>query len=136
LSASITLLTDLVGWPNVKDKDAYAGRVRGDGMAPDYRQGDIVVFSPALVARAGDDCLARLTDGRIIFHRVFFETDAGGAPVARLQPRNQKHRPTVVPVDEIAAIHRAVFKYQPVDAPLDDLLSDEAEAQPLSVVGD
>jgi repressor LexA len=133
-AASIVLLTELVGWPDVVDKDAFAGRVLGDGMAPDYRQGDIVVFSPALRARAGDDCLVRLVDGRMTFHRVFFETDAADAPVVRLQPRNEKHRPTVVSADEVAAIHRAAFKYQPVDSEPENNVQDEPALEEDSVL--
>jgi repressor LexA len=135
VAASISLLTDLVGWPDVNDKDAFAGRVRGDGMAPDYRQGDIVVFSPALPARTGDDCLVRLDDGRMTFHRVFFETDADDSPVVRLQPRNETHRPTVVSADRIAAIHRAVFKYQPIDDQCGNHAPDDMAVEENSVAG-
>ena len=65
---------DYVGCPDVHDKDAFAARVHGDSMAPKYRQGDIVIFSPALSPREGDDCFVRFDDGQTTFKRVFFET--------------------------------------------------------------
>lgn len=33
--------------PDLADPDAFTARVVGDSMAPDYREGDIVIFSPA-----------------------------------------------------------------------------------------
>jgi len=102
-----------VGCPDVTDTEAFALRVSDDDMTPKYRLGDIVIFSPARAARDGDDCLVRLIDGRTLFHRVFFETGAPGA--VRLQPRNERRPPTIVTSDQIAVMHKAVYKYQRVD---------------------
>ena len=38
---------DYVSCPDVSDRDAFAARVHGDSMVPKYREGDIVIFSPA-----------------------------------------------------------------------------------------
>ena len=57
----------------------------------------------------------RFEDGQTTFKRVFFETAEGGASVIRLQPRNEKYRPQVVPREEISGLYKAVFKYQRVD---------------------
>ena len=35
--------------------------------------------------------------------------------VIRLQPRNEKYRPQVVPSEQISGMYKAVFKYQRVD---------------------
>ena len=106
---------DYVGCPDVRDKDAFAARVHGDSMTPKYREGDIVIFSPAAGPRSGDDCFVRFGDGHTTFKRVFFENDAAGQPVLRLQPRNEKYRPQVIPPENVTGVYKAVFRYQRVD---------------------
>ena len=103
-----------VGCPDVNDNDAFAARVSGDSMIPKYREGDIVIFSPAAACKDGDDCFVRFDDGHTTFKRVFFETTEGTSMI-RLQPRNEKYRPQVVPSDQISGMYKAVFKYQRVD---------------------
>jgi phage repressor protein C with HTH and peptisase S24 domain len=104
-----------VSCPDLRDDDAFAARVHGDSMTPKYREGDIVIFSPAAAPRDGDDCFVRFADGQTTFKRVFFETGEGGKPVIRLQPRNEKYRPQVVPGDAVSGLYRAVYRYQRVD---------------------
>ena len=106
---------DYVSCPDVHDRDAFAARVHGDSMAPKYRQGDIVIFSPALPPRDGDDCFVRFSDGHTTFKRVFFESAENGASVLRLQPRNERYRPQVVPSENVTGLYRAVYRYQKVD---------------------
>jgi phage repressor protein C with HTH and peptisase S24 domain len=106
---------DYVGCPDVQDKDAFAARVHGDSMRPKYSEGDIVIFSPSLSPRDGDDCFVRFEDGHTTFKRVFFETGEGGASVLRLQPRNEKYRPQIVPAEQVTGLYKAVYRYQRVD---------------------
>jgi phage repressor protein C with HTH and peptisase S24 domain/transcriptional regulator with XRE-family HTH domain len=107
---------DYVGCPDLADKDAFAARVHGDSMTPKYREGDIVIFSPASPPRTGDDCFVRFADGQTTFKRIFFETDAANPiPVIRLQPRNERYRPMVVGSDQVSGLYRAVYRYQKVD---------------------
>ncbi len=106
---------DYVGCPDVQDREAFAARVHGDSMTPKYREGDIVIFSPAAIPKTGDDCFVRFEDGQTTFKRVFFETAEGGASVIRLQPRNEKYRAQVIPREEISGLYKAMFKYQRVD---------------------
>jgi SOS-response transcriptional repressor LexA len=104
-----------VGCPDVSDRDAFAARVHGDSMEPKYRAGDIVIFSPAATSRSGDDCFVRLVDGQTTFKRVFFENDEAGGAVVRLQPRNERYRPRIIPGVEVAGVYKAVYRYQPVN---------------------
>lgn len=101
--------------PDPADPDAFACRVIGDSMAPDYREGDIVVFSPARDARDGADCFVRLEpDHESTFKRVFFlaEPGARGADGAhthiRLQPLNPAYPPRTVPREQVAGLYPAV----------------------------
>src|SRR5687767_8452109 len=102
---------DYVGCPDVQDKDAFAARVHGDSMTPKYRPGDIVIFSPALSPKSGDDCFVRFEDGQTTFKRIFFENDEHSSPVIRLQPRNEKYRAQVIPAERITGLYKAVYKY-------------------------
>lgn len=64
----------------VGDADAFAARVVGDSMSPEYREGDIVVFSPTKAASSGSDCFVRLDrDAQTTFKRVFFEGRDGAS---------------------------------------------------------
>jgi phage repressor protein C with HTH and peptisase S24 domain len=110
---------DYVGCPDVRDKDAFAARVTGDSMRPKYREGDIVIFSPSLSARSGDDCFVRFEDGQTTFKRIFYESGDNGEAVLRLQPRNEKYRPQVVPSEKVAGLYRAVYRYERVDQDAD-----------------
>lgn len=106
---------EYVGCPDVRDTDAFAARVHGDSMTPKYREGDIVIFSPAAAPRDGDDCFVRFGDGQTTFKRVFFEAGEGGNGVIRLQPRNEKYRPQTVPSEEVSGLYKAMYRYQRVD---------------------
>jgi repressor LexA len=106
---------DYVGCPEVNDKDAFAARVHGDSMMPKYHPGDIVIFSPAANPREGDDCFVRFDDGQTTFKRVFFESDAEGTAMIRLEPRNPKYQPRIFPAEKVVGLYRAMYKYQRVD---------------------
>jgi SOS-response transcriptional repressor LexA len=105
-----------VSCPDLSDQNAFAARVQGQSMTPKYADGDIVIFSPSLAARNGDDCFVRFADGQTTFQRVFFESDEQSrSPMIRLQPRNESHRATVLPCERVAGLYRAVYRYHRVD---------------------
>lgn len=104
-----------IGCPDLSDPDAFAARVHGDSMVPKYREGDIVVFSPSSSWRDGNDCFVRFADGQTTFKRVFTEKNEDGVPVLRLQPRNERYRPQVIPADKISGLYKAVYQYRRVD---------------------
>lgn len=106
---------DYVGCPDLEDRDAFAARVHGDSMTPKYRQGDIVIFSPAAVIKNGDDCFVRFENGETTFKRVFAEKDDAEAEILRLQPRNERYRPKVVRREEVAGMYKALYRYERVD---------------------
>ncbi len=104
-----------VSCPDLPDPDAFAARVHGDSMTPKYREGDIVIFSPAALCRGGDDCFVRFDDAQTTFKRIFFESDDNNAEMIRLQPRNEKYRPRTLPREQITGLYKAVFKIQRID---------------------
>ncbi|MFI4881052.1 MAG: S24 family peptidase, partial [Phycisphaerales bacterium JB064] len=98
-----------VSAPELGDPDAFAARVTGDSMEPEYREGDVVIFSPVRDVRSGMDCFARLEpDAEMTFKRVYFERGAGGEELIRLQPLNPKYAARVEPREKIAGLYPAV----------------------------
>ncbi len=92
--------------PDVDDPDAFAARVVGDSMLPTYREGDIVVFSPARAVKSGMDCFVRLErDAETTFKRVVFEEEAG---TIRLVPLNAAFGERVVEREDVAMLCAAV----------------------------
>jgi SOS-response transcriptional repressor LexA len=116
--------------PDLSDPDAFAARVVGDSMEPEYHEGDVVIFSPQRDVRDGSDCFVRLEhDAETTFKRVYFERaprnggdgnegDSGddtasgesgeGAELIRLQPLNSRFAPRTLPREEVAGLYAAV----------------------------
>jgi repressor LexA len=107
--------------PELADPDAFAARVVGESMLPDYRAGDIVIFSPARVVKSGMDCFVRLErDHESTFKRIFFQLARGMAVETcvteqpdegewiRLQPLNPRYAVRVVHREEVAGMYAAV----------------------------
>lgn len=91
---------EYVRTPDVLDPDAFAARVVGDSMEPDYREGDIVVFSPAREIRSGMDCFVRFEkDEEATFKRVALGGEGTGL---RAEGRGEEHADlwiTLVPLN-------------------------------------
>lgn len=101
---------EYVRCPDLDDPDAFAARVIGDSMDPAYREGDVVVFSPAHDIADGDDCFARLEpDHESTFKRVYFERGPAGEEMIRLQPVNNRYAPRTLAREEVAGLYRAVM---------------------------
>ncbi|MEX0876645.1 MAG: S24 family peptidase, partial [Phycisphaerales bacterium] len=95
--------------PDLHDPDAFAARVVGDSMEPTYREGDIVVFSPAREVVDGTDCFVRLEpDHESTFKRVYFERGDGGEEMIRIQPINNRYGPRTVPREQVAGLYAGV----------------------------
>lgn len=106
---------EYVSVPEVYDADAFAARVVGDSMEPEYREGDVVVFSPSSSTPAGCDCFVRLErDEETTFKRVYFEEGAAGEHLIRLQPLNSAYPPRVVQREAVAGLYAAVYVVRPV----------------------
>ncbi len=102
---------DYIRCPDVHDPQAFAARVVGDSMAPEYQEGDVVIFSPALEARSGDDCFIRFGQGEGTTFKRIYEDDEKSL---RLQPLNNTHRPQVVARERITGVWPALFRVQRV----------------------
>lgn len=98
---------------------AFAVRIRGDSMMPEYREGEIVIVGPAPPEgpRDGDDCVVRLGEldqFATTFKRIFLERDeAGEAAAVRLVPLNPAHRERRVPMEQVTGIYPVVYRLIP-----------------------
>lgn len=101
---------DYVRCPDIHDPNAFAVRVVGDSMEPKFKEGHIVVFSPAADVHDGDDSFIRLkSPHETTFKRVFFEDKK---KKIRLQPRNEAYPPVIVSSRRVNGLYRAVIHYQ------------------------
>jgi phage repressor protein C with HTH and peptisase S24 domain len=57
---------DQIAFPAVNDEHAYALEISGQSMEPAYRDGDIIVVSPAAPIRRGDRVVVRTREGEVI----------------------------------------------------------------------
>jgi repressor LexA len=109
LDYPVGIADDYVRCPDLHDPNAFAVRVVGDSMEPRFFEGDIVIFSPAVEVRNGDDCFIRFTmPHETTFKRVFFEKE----DKIRLQPRNERYSPTLIDGNRIDGVYRAVIRYE------------------------
>ncbi len=115
LSYLARIADEYIRCPDINDPDAFAARVVGDSMLPEYKQGDIVIFSPQRTLKNGADCFARLEpDHETTFKRIYFETAPGGEELIRLQPLNSAYPPRTLPRDMVAGLYAAVSVIRPV----------------------
>jgi phage repressor protein C with HTH and peptisase S24 domain len=109
LDYPVGIADDYVRCPDLHDPNAFAVRVVGDSMEPKFREGDIVIFSPAAEVQNGDDCFIRFDmPHETTFKRVFFES---GKQI-RLQPRNDKYPPTIIDGKRVNGLYRAILRYE------------------------
>jgi phage repressor protein C with HTH and peptisase S24 domain len=57
---------DEIDFPNLEDSHPYALEVRGDGMLPTYRDGDLLVVSPVASIRRHDRVVLRTIPGALV----------------------------------------------------------------------
>lgn len=109
LDYPVGIADDYVRCPDIHDPNAFAVRVVGDSMEPKFQEGDIVVFSPAVEVRNGDDCFIRFSGPHeTTFKRVYFEADNQ----VRLQPRNENYSPMIVDGKRINGMYRAIIRHE------------------------
>jgi len=101
---------EYVSTPDLYDAQAFAARVVGDSMAPEYREGEIVVFSPERDTPPGADCFVRLApDHECTFKRVFFDRSEAGEELIRLQPLNNRYPPRTVRREDVLGLYAAAY---------------------------
>jgi phage repressor protein C with HTH and peptisase S24 domain len=78
---------DEVALPSVNDEHAYALEISGDSMRPAYRDGDVIVVSPATPIRRGDRVVVKTRGGEVLVKELKRRT----AKTLELQSLNPNH---------------------------------------------
>ncbi len=99
---------DEVGLPEIGDPNAYALEISGDSMEPVFRDGDMIVVSPAAPIRRGDRVVVRTARGEVMAKQLSRQS----ARRVELRSLNPAHPDYTFELPEIAWIHRIVWASQ------------------------
>lgn len=99
---------DEIGLPDVGDANAYALEISGDSMEPVFREGDMVIVSPAAPIRRGDRVVVRTTGGEVMAKQLARRS----ARRIELKSLNPAYPDYSFELPEIAWIHRIVWASQ------------------------
>lgn len=97
-----------VAFPQLRDENAYALEVSGDSMAPVYRDGDIIIVSPAAGIRRGDRVVVKTTDGEILAKMLARQT----ARTLELVSFNPAHEDRTLNTSEVEWMARIIWASQ------------------------
>ncbi len=99
---------DEVSLPEVGDANAYALEISGESMEPVFRDGDMVVVSPAAPIRRGDRVVAKTLAGEVMAKQLARRS----AKRVELKSLNPAHRDRSFDLTEIAWLHRIIWASQ------------------------
>jgi len=99
---------DEIDLPSVADPHAYAVEISGDSMEPVYRDGDIVIVSPAAPTRRGDRVVVRTNDGEVMAKELV-RRSARRIELASLNPAFPDRS---FDIDEVTWIARIIWASQ------------------------
>jgi len=99
---------DEVSLPEIGDPNAYALEISGDSMEPVYRDGDMVIVSPAAPIRRGDRVVVRTGGGEVMAKQL----NRRSARRIELRSLNPAHPDYSFDLAEVAWLHRVVWASQ------------------------
>ena len=100
---------DTVAFPGTDLEDgAYALEITGDSMLPLYREGDIIIVSPAAQIRKGDRVVVKTRGGEVMAKTLLRRTTL----IVELESANPAHPPRKLPSAEVDWMARIVWASQ------------------------
>ncbi|MEI6158826.1 MAG: helix-turn-helix transcriptional regulator [Roseococcus sp.] len=99
---------DEIALPEISDPNAYALEISGDSMEPVFRDGDVVVVSPASPVRRGDRVVVRTRLGEVMAK----ELKRQSAKRIELASLNPSHPDYSFELPDIAWMHRILWASQ------------------------
>ena len=99
---------DEVSLPEIADPNAYALEIAGESMEPVFRDGDLVIVSPAAPIRRGDRVVVRTRAGEVMAKQL----QRRSARRVELLSFNPAHQNYVFELAEVAWTHRIVWASQ------------------------
>lgn len=99
---------DEVTLPEIGDSNAYALEISGDSMEPVFRDGDMVIVSPAAPIRRGDRVVVRTLRGEVMAKQLARRS----ARRIDLRSLNPAHENYSFDLAEVSWMHRIVWASQ------------------------
>jgi len=99
---------DEVALPEIADANAYALEISGESMEPVFRDGDVVIVSPAAPIRRGDRVVARTIGGEVMAKQLARRS----ARRVELRSLNPTHPDRSFDLSEVSWVHRIVWASQ------------------------
>ncbi len=96
---------DEVSLPEIGDLNAYALEISGASMEPVFRDGDVVIVSPAAPIRRGDRVVVRTVAGEVMAKQLVRRS----ARRVELKSLNPAHKDHSFDLREMAWMHRIVW---------------------------
>jgi phage repressor protein C with HTH and peptisase S24 domain len=99
---------DEVAFPGVTDENAYALKISGNSMLPAYRDGDLIIVSPAAPVRRNDRVVVRTRDGEVMVKELKRKT----AKTVELRSLNAEHPDRSLEASNVLWVARIVWASQ------------------------
>ena len=99
---------DEIAFPAVDDTHAYALEVSGQSMEPAYRDGDVILVSPAAPIRRGDRVVVKTRDGEVMAKELKRST----AKSIELKSLNAQHPDRTIATEDILWVARILWASQ------------------------
>src|SRR5262245_54433040 len=99
---------DEIAFPAVTDEHAYALEISGDSMLPAYRDGDVIIVSPAAPVRRGDRVVVKTKSGEVMVKELKRQT----AKQVELKSLNPAHAERTLAHSDVVWIARVVWASQ------------------------
>jgi phage repressor protein C with HTH and peptisase S24 domain len=99
---------EAIAFPALGDEHAYALKISGQSMEPAYRDGDIIIVSPAAPIRRGDRVVVRTRSGEVMAK----ELNRTSAKEIELKSLNANHADHTLPAGDVLWMARIVWSSQ------------------------
>jgi phage repressor protein C with HTH and peptisase S24 domain len=99
---------DEIPFPAVTDEHAYALEISGNSLEPAYRDGTIIMISPAASIRRGDRVVVKTREGEVMVKELKRRT----AKTVELRSINTEHGDRSLPVRDVEWIARVMWASQ------------------------
>jgi len=99
---------DELAFPAIADDSAYALRIVGDSMVPIYRDGTVIVVSPAATVHKDDRVLVKTRDGQITLRELRRRTPK----VIELRALTKEQKDEMLPARDVMWMARIVWASQ------------------------
>ena len=99
---------DEIPFPAVSDENAYALEISGNSMEPAYRDGTVIIVSPAASIRRGDRVVTKTRDGEVMVKELKRRTTKS----IELRSINPAHKERTLPMRDVLWIARVVWASQ------------------------